>query len=251
MTNEISFLTLPDRRLAYQQLRSSSDKNQAGVVFLSGYGSDMMGTKASFLADQCAAANIAFLRFDYRGTGHSSGIFTDGTIGHWYEDVCAAITQLTSGPQIVIGSSMGGWLGLMFAKQYPERVQAFIGIAAAPDFTEHLVKPTLTEKQKTELAKDGVTYDENAPPDFRLPMTRTLIEEAEAYLIMNRPIHLSMPVHLLQGEADTDVPLAYAKRVAANITAPSKKLTLIKDGDHRLSRPKDLVLLWKAVKEIE
>ncbi len=247
MSNEISFITLPDRRLAYQQLRAAPNQNKPGVIFLSGYGSDMMGTKAGFLAERCAAAGRAFLRFDYRGVGQSSGKFIDGTIGTWFEDTALMFDQLTTGPQLIIGSSMGGWLGLMLVKQHPHRVSGFIGIAAAPDFTENLVRPQLNDKQRTELEQDGVTYDENAPQDFRLPMTKKFLDEAEQHLLLNKPLQINAPVHLLQGEADTEVPFVYAKRIATAITAPTKKLTLIKDGDHRLSRPADLALLWDVL----
>ena len=138
----VEFLTLADCRLAYQ--RQVTDKSKPGIIFLGGYASDMQGTKAVFLSERCAEHSISFTRFDYRGCGQSPGSFTDGTIGAWLEDSLAVFDRLTQGMQIIIGSSMGGWLGLLLAKARPERVKALIGVAAAPDFTEDLVWEKLT-----------------------------------------------------------------------------------------------------------
>jgi pimeloyl-ACP methyl ester carboxylesterase len=241
------FLTLPDRRLAYQ--RQSGRADRADVVFLGGYASDMTGTKASFLAQCCAAGNISFLRFDYRGHGASSGDFREGAIGAWFEDTLAAFDRLTEGPQVVVGSSMGGWIALMLAVKRPERVKALIGVAAAPDFTEDLMWDKFSPQQREQLQRDGFIYDENAPPEERVPVTLRLIEEARQHLILRAAIPLRCPVRLLQGMQDRDVPWTHATKIADAIVGDNVRITLIKDGDHRLNRPQDLALIWGAAEE--
>jgi pimeloyl-ACP methyl ester carboxylesterase len=217
------------------------------VLFLSGFGSDMTGSKAEFLAAECAARGQAYVRFDYRGHGQSSGIFAESCIGDWFADTLAVFDQLTTGPQIVVGSSMGGWLALLLARQRPERLAGLIGIAAAPDFTEDLVRPNLSVRQRQELADLGVTYDYDAPEDFRLPYTQHLLDEARQHLVLTGPLDLPCPVQLLQGMQDGAVPWQHAVKLVERLTAPSVQLTLIKDGEHRLSRAEDLALLGRCV----
>jgi len=241
------FLTLADCRLAFQ--RQHGGKGRPGVIFLGGYASDMTGTKASFLADCCAAVHQSFLRFDYSGHGASSGDFKDGTIGTWFGDAVAVFDQLTEGSQILVGSSMGGWIGLMLAVRRPERVKAFIGIAAAPDFTEDLMWAQFSPEQRERLRCDGFITDENAPPDERAPITLRLIEEARQHLMLRAKIPLQCPVRLLQGMDDRDVPSTYAPRIAEAIAHTDVRITLIKGGDHRLSREQDLELLRETVEE--
>jgi pimeloyl-ACP methyl ester carboxylesterase len=239
------FLNLQDRRIAYQRLRGRIDV--PGVIFLGGYGSDMTGTKASWLAERCAEAGYPFLRFDYSGCGQSSGEFRKSGIGSWFEDASAVLEALTDGPQIVIGSSMGGWLALMLARQQPERVKALIGIAAAPDFTEDLIWMRLSPEQRAELETQGVMQDPTAPPEAQLPITLHLINEARKHFLLRSKIDIACPTHLLQGLRDMDVPWQHVLRVAEHIAHDDVKVTLIKDGDHRLSRPQDLELLWQSV----
>jgi pimeloyl-ACP methyl ester carboxylesterase len=246
--NSPDFLSLPDRRLAYQRLRGRSDS--AGIVFLGGYASDMTGTKASFLAERCAEAGYGFLRFDYRGHGQSEGAFRDGTIGGWFEDAREAFDRLTEGPQILIGSSMGGWLALMLARERPERVKAMVGIAAAPDFTEDLMWLRMTPEQKAEIESRGEIMDPTAPPDMQVPVTLRLIEEARKHLMLRLKINIICPVHLLQGLHDEEVPWQHTIRIVENIAHDNVRATFIKDGDHRLSRPQDLELMWETVKAL-
>lgn len=234
------FLTLPDRKLAYQLLRGRP--HWPGIMFLGGYASDMTGTKAGFLAAECAQADCSYLRFDYRGHGRSSNSFKDGTIGDWFDDACVVFDRLTEGPQILIGSSMGGWLALMLARARPERVKALIGVAAAPDFTEDLLWQNLSLQQKARLEQDGEINDGG------LAVTLRLIQEARRHLILRRPIHLSCPAHFLQGMQDDEVPWHHAIRIAEAIAHKNVRVTLIKDGDHRLSRAEDLALLWHVAK---
>lgn len=235
------FLTLPERRLAYQHV--TGDKSRPGVVFFGGFASDMTGTKASFLHECCAKANISYVRFDYRGHGQSDGEFKDGTIGTWLDDACAVVDALTVGEQIVVGSSMGGWLALLLASSKPERVKALVGIAAAPDFTEDLMWLGMSVEQRAALERDGFIEGGHAP------ITMQLIDEARQHLLLRAKIPVTCPVRLLQGLNDTDVPWQHALRITENVMADDVRLTLIKEGDHRLSRDEDLQLLWRTVEE--
>lgn len=213
-------------------------------MFLGGFATDMTGTKASFLAERCEKENISFLRGDYRGHGASSGDFRDGTIGAWFDDACALFDRLTDGPQLVIGSSMGGWLALMLALARPDRVKALIGIAAAPDFTEDLIKKNLTGEQLRLLEHKG-EFEEHG-----LVYTRRLIEEGQNHLILRGKLAaIAPPVRLLHGLQDESVPAAYAFRIAEAIAHDDARITFIKNGDHRLSRDQDLAALWHLAGE--
>jgi pimeloyl-ACP methyl ester carboxylesterase len=242
------FLSLPDRRLAYQRL--SGDKTRPGLIFLGGFASDMEGTKASFLHERCVEEGFSYLRFDYQGHGKSEGAFEDGTLGLWFEDALAVFDHLTTGPQIVIGSSMGGWIALLLARLRQQRVKALIGIAAAPDFTEDMIWAKLSPAQRAQLEKNGGMADPTAPPGYETRLTLRLIEEARTHLLLRAPISLGCPVHLLQGQQDAEVPWGHALRVAEKITREDVCVTLIKDGDHRLSRPQDLAFLWQTVRSL-
>ncbi len=248
MHDTIQFLMLPDRRLAYQR-QDASDNTKIGIIFLGGFASDMHGSKASFLATHCHQHNLPFMRFDYRGHGQSSGEFAEGTIGAWYEDALTVFDQLTQGPQIVIGSSMGGWLSLMLARDRPERVKALIGIAAAPDFTEDLMWARMTDEDRARLQRDGILHPPSAPPVESSPITWRLIEEARAHLLMREPMAINCPVRLLQGMNDAEVPHDYALRVMKAVTTEDVRVTLVKGGDHRLTRPQDLELLAQTIEE--
>lgn len=241
-------LTLADRSLAYQQRSASPEnKDKPGVVFLGGFASDMTGTKALFLDERCGQAGYAFLRFDYRGHGESSDSFQKGCIGDWFDDALKAFDALTNGPQIVVGSSMGGWIGLLLARARPARVKAFIGIAPAPDFTEDLILPRLTDEQKKELAQTGKTYEADEPPERRVPITQKLLDEGKNHLLLREPLPYNGPVRILQGQKDISVPWQHAIKIARTLTSEDAQITLIKDGDHSLSRPQDLEILWREV----
>ena len=216
------------------------------VVFLPGFRSDMTGDKATQLAAFCAARGQAMLRFDYSGHGASDGAFTDGTIGIWADDALAAIDALTEGPLILIGSSMGGWIALLTALRRPERIAALIGIAAAPDFTEKLMWESMTFDERARLTRDGILH---VPSQYGepTPITHKLIEDGRAHLLLDSPILLRCPVRLLHGQADPDVPWELALRIAEQLTSDDVEITLIKDGDHRLSRPRDLALLCRTL----
>jgi pimeloyl-ACP methyl ester carboxylesterase len=241
------FLTLPDRRLAYQ--RRYGKPGAPGLVFCSGYASNMSGTKAEFLDQRCSESGFSFLRFDYSGHGQSSGDFMDGTIGGWFEDACIVLDRLTAGPQIVIGSSMGGWIALMLAVKKPHLVRAFIGIAAAPDFTEEFFLPDLTPKEHAQFEQEGVLYRRASPPGDPLPITKNFVEEARKHLLLRSPLSVACPVRLLHGIQDEDIPWRHALRIAESVPHGDVRVSLVKDGGHRLSRPQDLALLWRTVGE--
>jgi pimeloyl-ACP methyl ester carboxylesterase len=216
------------------------------VVFLPGYRSDMTGDKAQHLASLCAARGQAMLLFDYSGHGASDGAFTDGTIGRWSADALAVIDALTTGPLVLIGSSMGGWIGLLVALARPERLAGFIGVAAAPDFTEALMWASMMPAERATLERDGVLMIPSAYGE-PTPVTRALIQDGREHLVMDGPIPLDCPVRLLHGQADTDVPWETALRLAKQVSSPDVQLLLVKDGSHRLSRPADLLLLESAL----
>jgi pimeloyl-ACP methyl ester carboxylesterase len=213
-----------------------------GVVFLGGFMSDMTGTKATFLEAHCRARGQGFLRFDYAGHGASEGAFTDGTIGRWADDAIAVLDALTDGPQVLVGSSMGGWVMLEVALARPARVAALVGIAAAPDFTEELIWNTLTDAQKAALEHDGFL---SAPSQYggTYRYTIGLIADGRERLRLRGEIRIHCPVRLLHGQRDPDVPWQTSLRLAEHLAATDVQVTLLKDGDHRLSRPQDLSLL--------
>ncbi|MDJ0944040.1 MAG: alpha/beta hydrolase [Kiloniellales bacterium] len=240
----MSFVQPPPDRLARPQDESLAYHRTAGrapgIIFLGGFVSDMTGTKALALEAYARRRGQAFLRFDYQGHGGSSGLFEDGTIGRWAEDSIAAIDELTEGPQVLVGSSMGGWIMLLAALARPGRVAALLGIAAAPDFTEDLMWQRFPEEIKAEIESKGVYY---APSDYAetpYPLTKRLIEEGRRHLLLRGPIPLTCPIRLLQGMQDPDVPWETALRLAEALESRDVEVTLVKDGDHRLSDPADL-----------
>jgi pimeloyl-ACP methyl ester carboxylesterase len=236
----LSELPRPDgNRIAYGR----REGKQPTVIFVGGFRSDMTGSKA------IAVTRHAAVRFDPLGHGASTGRFEDGTIGRWKDDLLAVIDELTEGPLLIVGSSMGVWLALLAARERPERLYALIGIAGAPDFTEALVLPALPPDMRDRLYKDGRIL---LPSAYGEPyaMTRELIEEGRNHLQLDRPIELGCPVRLLHGMKDSDVPYSHGIRLAEALAGPDARLTLIKDGDHRLSRDQDIALLLKTVDEL-
>jgi len=216
------------------------------IVFLPGFRSDMAGEKATALAAFCAERGVRMLRFDYSGHGASGGDFLDGTIGAWAADAVAAIDALTSGPLVLVGSSMGGWIALLTAIVRPDRIVSLVGIAAAPDFTQRLMWDALAPRERATLERDGVLYVPSRYGD-PTPITRALIEDGRSHLVLTGHIPINCPVRLLHGQADPDVSWELSLRVAEQVVAPDVRVFLVKDGDHRLSRPSDLSLLRATV----
>ena len=232
--------------IAYRRI----DGKTPGVVFLGGFMSDMQGTKAIELERYCRAAGHAFTRLDYRGHGESSGEFRDGTIGDWLSDALAVIDDCTAGPLVLVGSSMGGWIMLLAALARPDRVAGLIGIAAAPDLTRDLMWDRFSDEIKRTLETDGVYYEPSEYGDEPYTITMKLIEEGRNHLLLDRPIALHCPVRLLHGMRDDSVPWMTTSRIAEKILSEDVRISLIKDGDHRLSRDQDIAWLKLTLEEL-
>ena len=231
------------RRIAHHRLEGTGP----GVVFLGGFKSDMEGTKALYLHDWAARHGRAFLRLDYSGHGQSSGAFEDGCIGDWAADAMAAIDALTDGPQILVGSSMGGWIALLVARAMPGRVAGMVGIAAAPDFTEDGMWADFDADQRAALEADGRLELPSDYDDAPYVITRRLIEDGRDHLVLRTPLVLPFPVRLLQGTNDADVPRAVALRLLDHADSPDIRLTLVKGADHRFSTPGCLQAVADAI----
>ncbi len=240
------FDTAEGRRIAYDRTEGKGP----GVVFLGGFRSDKEGTKALALEDWARRHGHSFLRFDYSGHGMSDGEFLDGSIGDWFEDARAAILGLTEGPQVLVGSSMGGWIALLMAREHPANVAGLITVAAAPDFTEDGMWAEFSEEQRRELMEAGQVALPSDYSDEPYVITRRLIEEGRERLVLRTPLPLSMPVRMLQGTADTDVPVSVAVRLIEHVTGPDIRLTLVKDADHRFSSPDCVKLIELSVQKV-
>ena len=216
--------------------------NGPTVVFLPGFRSDRNGTKALDLVAYCAERRQAMLRLDYSGHGDSGGDFADGTIGVWLADTLRIIDHAVTGEIILVGSSMGGWIALLAALARPLQVVGLIGIAAAPDFTERLMWQAMAPAERKTLLQDGVLHVPSQYGD-PYPVTSRLIEDGRTRLVLDASIPLHCPVRLLAGQQDPDVPWELALTLSAKLEATDVRTILIKDGDHRLSRPQDLSLL--------
>jgi pimeloyl-ACP methyl ester carboxylesterase len=210
----------------------------------------MAGTKATFLDEVCATRGLGYLRFDYSGHGASSGRFEEGTIGRWAEDAIAIIDRTTQGPLVLIGSSMGGWTMLLATLARPDRIAGLIGIAPAPDFTEALIWNRLSDEERDRLTRTGRLEMRSDYSDEPTIITRALIEEGRRHLLLSAPIGIRCPMRLLHGMDDPDVPYRLSLDLAERVVAEDVRVTLIKNGDHRLSRPDDLVLLAATIDEL-
>jgi pimeloyl-ACP methyl ester carboxylesterase len=227
-----------------------------GLFWLGGFNSDMKGTNAQAIDEWAAAHGRACLRFDYSGHGESGGKFEDGTIGRWLEESLAVFEQFCDGPQVVIGSSMGGWIALLLASEVAKRprdasLAGLVLIAPAPDFTEELMWKGFSPEIRKEIETTGVwlrpsQYADGTP----YPITRALIEEGRNHLLLGGSIDVRCPVRILQGAQDPDVPWQHAFALAHRLPAEDVVLTMIQDGDHRLSRPQDIARIMAAVAEM-
>jgi pimeloyl-ACP methyl ester carboxylesterase len=233
-------------RLAYHATPGKSP----GIVFLSGFMSDMTGTKATALEEYCRKEGRAFLRFDYFGHGQSSGKFEEGTIGRWRGDALAVLDELTEGPQILVGSSMGGWIALLLALARPERLRGLVLIAAAPDFTDKMMWANFSEAERETLRRDGILYQPSGYGPAPYAISLNLIEEGRRHNLLDGPIQVSCPVRLFQGMRDRDVPFEWALKIVDRLAASDVVLSLVKEGDHRLSAPADLARLFQAVNDL-
>lgn len=245
MTHE-NMISPQGRRLAY---RYSPPRTGLTYVWLSGFKSDMSGSKVTVLEAWAQEQGHGFLAFDYSGHGLSGGAFEDGTISAWREDALAAIEQQTNGQLVLVGSSMGGWMALLAALALADRVAAMVLIAPAPDFTQKLMWPEFSAEQQAEILEQGLTL---RPSDYGdpYPITRDLIEDGKQWALLDEPIALTIPIRILQGMQDPDVPWRHAFKLVEALQSDDVVFSLIKDGDHRLSRDQDIERLVSVCAEL-
>jgi len=241
MSQDPSFFEGPNGRIAYRA--RAGDAQRPGGLWLGGFRSDMLGTKAEYLDGWAAQNGRAYLRFDYTGHGESDGAFEDGSISAWSEDALAVLDGLTSGPQILVGSSMGGWIAALLALKRPERVAAIAFIAPAPDFTERLMRPSFTPEQRRALEEKGRIETPSDYSDEPEIITRKLIDDGRNNLVMTGRIAIAAPVRILQGMKDEAVPYAHALEFAGMLESEDVEILMTPHGDHRLSTPADLARL--------
>src|ERR1700678_4523812 len=260
-----SSASAPDQEPAYIEVGNDAGRRRIavrartgsapGLFWLGGFNSDMRGTKALALDAWAAERNRACVRFDYSGHGESGGAFVDGTIGRWLEETVAVFEQFCAGPQIVIGSSMGGWVALLLARELARRparrasLAGLVLIAPAPDFTEELMWKGFSLEARQDIETKGVWL---RPSEYGepYPITRALIEEGRNHLLLGSAIDVGCPVRILQGAQDPDVPWRHAFALAHRLPVDDVVLTVIQDGDHRLAGPQDIARMIAAVAEI-
>ncbi len=226
----------------------STQGKTPGVIFLTGFKSDMTGSKAIAVETFCQQREQAILRFDYTGHGQSSGAFEDGTIGQWADDAVYALDNLTEGPQVLVGSSMGGWIMLLVALRRPERISGLLGLAPAPDFTEDLMWDAFGDDQKAALERDGFLdlpncYDDQEP--YRI--SGKLIADGRNHLLLRNELAIDVPVRLIHGMEDEDVPWKTSERICQRLRTDDAEITFVKSGGHRLSEPADIDRLTRTL----
>lgn len=234
------------RELAYSQTSGDGP----GLVFLGGLRSDKEGTKAIYLEEWAQSRGRAFLRFDYSGHGQSSGTFEEGAIGDWFEDAVAIIDALTEGPQILVGSSMGGWVSLLIARERPDLVAGLVTIAAAPDFTEDGMWGSFDAEQRQTLENEGFVALPSEYSDGPYIISKRLIEEGRTRLVLRDPLHLPVATRFLQGAADADVDVSVAYRLLEHAEGEDMRLTVVKGADHRFSSPECLAMIVHAIDDV-
>ena len=233
--------------ISYSTIRGKNP----GVIFLHGFRSDKEGGKALAVEELCTRHGHAFLRFDAFGHGASSGNLLDGTIGRWAEDAVYIIDTLTSGPQILVGSSFGGWISVLAALQRPDRIAGLVGIAAAPDFTEDLMWNTFSPEQRRQMEEEGaVELEDCTDPRGSWRIPKLLIDEARDHLVLRGPLAITCPVRLIHGQMDDDVPWQQSLQLAELVETDDVQVTLIKDAGHRLSRDQDLARIRQVIAEL-
>lgn len=241
--------------LAYRHVAARSSTQLPGTVWLGGFRSDMLSTKAETIAAAAKADGRAFLRYDYSGHGESGGVFEDGTIGRWAAESLEMIRALTSGPQVLVGSSMGGWIALLVARALAElgeseRLAGMVLIAPAVDFTEELMWAQFPDAIKQEIETTGQWLRPTQYSPEPYPVTKGLIEDGRKQLLFGQPIRSYCPVHILQGLDDPDVPWGHAMKLVDHLAGDPVAVTLVKGGDHRLSTEEDIARMLAAIKAI-
>ena len=247
----LSFTTREDtpkgpQRLAYRQQKG----RHTGIVFCGGFRSDLTGTKATALADWARARDHAYLRFDYFGHGASDGEFVDGTMSHWRGDIPHMLDTLTDSPQVLVGSSFGGWLSLMAALDRPEKVAGLVLIAPAVDMTERLMWNRFSQKARAKLETEGLIYDPSEYDPEGYPITNNLIKDGRQHLLLAQAIAVDIPVRILHGQQDDAVPWELSLELAAALTSQDVGLHFIKNGDHRLSSPTQIDALCHLIEDV-
>lgn len=247
-------LESPPRTIAVRAREGKSNNTSPGLFWLSGFKSDMKGTKVEALDRWAEAQGRGCIRFDYSGHGESGGEFTEGSIGRWAEESLAVYLHFAKGPQVVIGSSMGGWIALLLARELRKQkaaapIAGMVLIAPAVDFTEELMWEQFPDAIKHEIETKGSWLRPSQYSEEAYPITKKLIEDGRQHLLLGGLIESGCPVHILQGVQDPDVPWRHAVELVSRFARDDVVLTLIKDGDHRLSRPEDIERLIAAVRE--
>ena len=235
-------------KIAYHFTAQTDETKPTGVIFCGGLRSDMEGSKALALEEWCRSQGRAYLRFDYTGHGQSSGTFEETCISDWSQDALYVMDNLTEGPQLIVGSSMGGWVSLIVARERPERIQALVGLAAAPDFTEDLMWQELTDAQRETLMNEGqVAVPNDYDPNEPYVISKLLIEDGKNHLLLREPLNIKVPVRLIQGMKDADVPWETALKIQETLVTDDVEIQFVKNGDHRLSTDVDLTRLTRTV----
>lgn len=246
--DKLDFITVDDTSIAYRHRPG----RQPGIVWLGGYCSDMLGTKAEALDGFAVEKGYGFLRHDYSGHGESGGAFRDGTISRWLGESLAVFRHASEGPQILVGSSMGAWIALRMAQEINKagesaRLAGLLLLAPAPDFTSELIEPELTDAHRHDLETKGYFEEPSDYSDEPYIYTRALFEDGAANSVLDGIIDTHCPVHILQGKADPDVPYRHAMRLMEHLPSDDVTLSLVSDGDHRLSRPQDIALILRTL----
>jgi len=255
MSETLNFIDVGEGREARAIAVRAVQGASPGLVWLGGFKSDMQGTKAAALARFAAERGRAIVRFDYSGHGESKGEFTDGTIGRWLEESLAVFSACCRGPQVLVGSSMGGWLALLLAREFRRAstqaasLAGMVLIAPAVDFTEALMWQRFSPEIRHEIETKGAWLRPSQYDTAPYPITRALIEDGRRHLLLGGLIETGCPVRILQGVEDPDVPWGHAVELVSRLAQDDVVLTLVKDGDHRLSRPEDIERLIAAIEE--
>lgn len=247
MIDTPSFLDAADGvRLAYHLVEGKAPT----VVFLGGFRSDMTGNKARAIDAWCRQRGQSFLRFDYQGHGASSGEFEQCTVGVWFNDALEVVDNLTTGPLVLVGSSMGGWIMSLVARARAQRIAGLVGVAVAPNFTSEIMWPAMTLESRNKIERDGVLLVPSQYDDEPYPITKKMIDDGANHDVLGSPVSVSCPVRLIHGLVDPDVPWEMSMKLANAISGNDVVVTLIKDGDHRLSKPHELDRMLDAIDEL-
>ncbi len=236
--------------ISYVSYKPENTNNLPTVVFLHGLKSDKEGTKALYIEKQCKERNQPFIRFDFSGHGKSEGIYQDCNISTWVNDAKDVINNLIDGKAVLVGSSMGGWVSLIVARDMKEKISALIGIAAAPDFTEEIYNDKFNDAQRNEIKEKGIIKIASEYSDEPYIFTYDFIMDGKKNLLLDKRLDINIPVRIIQGKKDSDVPYEKANKIYEIISSNDKKLIFIEEGDHRLSKPDELEIIDSNIKEV-